>query len=502
MPAHKDVLSLVPGAQKIASGTYTGHMVLPHTVEVVRLLRNLGHGDEVVSPIRTQYDWAGGKPFDSQIITADMLSISRRAYVLSEMGVGKTRATLYAFDFLAREGRVKRALIVAPLSTLVSVWENEIFENFPHLTTCVLYGDKKRRLKLLKEPADCYIINHDGVGVIRAELEARTDIDCLVVDELATYRNSKSERWKKLKPLAKRATYAWGLTGSPTPNEPTDAYGQVKLLTPENVGYSFKAFKDSTMRQVSQFRWVAKDEANDIVRGVMQPSVRFTRDQCFDLPPLTYSTRDVPLDPRVEKPFAEMMQAFATEVQGEHITAANEGVKLGKLLQLSSGFIYGADGKASYIGGLERIRAVYDVLSQTEHKVIVLAPYIFQLELLNKALSKRYSVGMVHGATSDTERANIFTGFQRAATPHVLIAHPRTMAHGLTLTEAATIVWYAPIPSLELYEQANARITRAGQTKNTHVIHLVSTRVEAKVYSRLKNKAKLQGALLDLFRAA
>lgn len=496
MPARQDVLNLLPVAKEFhVQGQHM--MALPHTVETARLLYNLDV--QVPSPIEHYYDWAGGTPFDSQIKTASMLSVHRRAYVLSEMGVGKTRAALFALDYLMREGKINRCLIAAPLSTLVGVWENEIFECFPHLQATVLYGDKKKRVKLLGVKSDVYIINHDGIKVMHAELLRRPDIDAIIVDELAIYRNSKSERWKAIKPLVTRANYAWGLTGSPTPNEPTDAYGQVKLLTPENVSFSFKGFQQQTMRQVSQFRWTPRPEANDIVKSVMAPSIRFTRDECFDLPPVTYSTRTVDMDPRAAAAYKKMMQELAIQVSAEEIKAANEGVKLSKLLQISSGFVYAADGQPHYVGGINRIRTVFEIIEQTDDKVIVFAAFRFQVELLARALGKRYSVAAIHGGTPKAARDEAFTGFQKGTTPRILVAHPATMAHGLTLTAASTIIWYSPVTSLEIYEQANARITRAGQKKHAHIIHIMSAPVEGRVYKRLQTKSKMQGALLELF---
>lgn len=497
MPARADVLNLMPVAKPF-SVRGEQMMSVPHTVEAARLLYNLGV--QVPSPIEHYYDWAGGTPFDSQIKTASMLSVHRRAYVLSEMGVGKTRAALFAADYLMREGKVTRALIAAPLSTLVGVWENEIFENFPHLQATVLYGDKKKRLKLLGVKSDIYIINHDGVKVLNAELLRRPDIDLIIIDELATYRNSKSERWKVIKPLVARSKYVWGLTGSPTPNDPTDAYGQVKLLTPENVSFSFKGFQQQTMRQISQFRWVPRPEANDIVKSVMAPSIRFTRDECFDLPPVTYSTRTVEMDPRASTAYGKMMKELAIQVQAEEIKAANEGVKLSKLLQISSGFVYDADGKPHYVGGVNRIRAVFEIIEQTSDKVIVFAAFRFQVDLLARALGKRYSVAAIHGGTPKSARDEAFIGFQKGLEPRILVAHPATMAHGLTLTAASTIIWFSPVTSLEIYEQANARITRAGQNKHAHIIHIMSAPVEGRVYKRLQTKSKMQGALLDLFK--
>lgn len=472
-------------------------LAVPHDVQTSVLLRNMGI--PVSSPIQYYYDWTG-TPFESQRATADLLTLSRRAFVLSEMGVGKTRAVLYAYDYLRSVGRLHSLLVSAPLSTLVTVWENEVFENFPNLKTTVLYGDRRRRIKLLSEPANIYVINHEGVEVIQQELLARSDIDGVVIDELASYRNSRAVRWKNLEPLVRRSEYAWGLTGSPTPNEPSDAYGQVKLLNPDRAGRGFKSFKERTMRQVSAFRWVARQEANDIVAEVMQPSVRYTREQCFDLPPTTYTTREVPLEAGTAKLYKKMLDELAIQVRSKEVSAANEGVKLSKLLQLSAGFVYDAQRKGQYVGGLSRFREIFTIIEEApkEAKFIVFAPFRYLVELLGGILGKRYSVRVVHGDIPKAERDRIYMEFQRTTEPRIIVAHPRCMAHGLTLTAANTIIWAAPTTSAEYYEQANARITRASQTRNTHIIHLQASAAERKVYSRLKSKGKMQGALLEL----
>jgi SNF2 family DNA or RNA helicase len=500
LPYRADIENLLnPAAKRFEVGG-SWWLAVPHTVDAVRLLRNLQLNP--AAPIQYYYDWAAGTPFDSQRVTADLLTVNRRAYVLSEMGVGKTRAALYAYDWLRSVGLVKSLLVVAPLSTLVSVWQNEIFEHFHHLTTAVIYGDKKRRLKILSVPADVYIINHEGVEVVNQELYKRGDIDTVIVDELASYRNSQTNRWKFLKPIITRSTYAWGLTGSPTPNAPTDAYGQIKLLTPERVGFSFKRFKDQTMRQLGPFRWIARPDANDTVIASMQPSIRFTRDQCFDLPPTTYSARDIPIEPAVAKAYKKMFDELAVQVRTKQITAANEGVKLSKLLQLAAGFIYDGDGKGHYIGGAKRIREIIDIIDAAKAKVIVFAPFRYYVEILAGVLGRKYRVGMIHGEVKKAKRDEIFTGFEKSSDVQVIVAHPRTMSHGLTLVAADTIIWAAPTTSAETYTQANARITRSGQINNTQIIHLQSTKAEYNVYSRLKRNLKTQGALLEMFEQA
>ena len=498
LPYRADVEHILGGnvAKRFEHGG-AWHLAVPHKVETVRLLRNLGL--TAPSPIGYYYDWVGGTPFDSQRATADLCSIARRAYILSEMGVGKSRAAAWAYDYLRREGQVHRLLVVAPLSTLVTVWENEFFENLPHLTVKVLHGSKAKRLKLLAQPADVYVINHDGVEVIHPELYARSDIDAVIVDELAAYRNKRNNRWKQLEPIVKRSEYAWGLTGAPTPNAPTDAYGQSRLLTPDLAGFSFKAFKDRTMRQVSTFTWVARPEANDIAHSILQPAVRFTRAECLDLPPTTYSSRSVMLAPAAQKAYKEMHQQLATQARGHEITAANEGVKLSKLLQISAGFAYDAGGAGRYIGGVERFKEIMDLIEAASGKVIVFAPFRYFVDLLGGVLGATFPVAVIHGDVPPAKRTQIFADFQKSTNPRLVVAHPGTMAHGLTLTAANTIIWASPTTSLETYQQANARITRAGQTQNTHIIHIAATPAEAKVYARLKRNAALQGALLELF---
>lgn len=497
IPYRADVEAILQPAGRRFEHGGQWYLAVPHRLGTVRLLRNLGL--DAPSPIHTQYDWSGGTPFESQRTTADMCTIHRRAYVLSEMGVGKTRAVLWAYDYLRQMGEVRKLLVVAPLSTLTTVWENEVFEVFPHLRVKVLYGDRRKRKKLLAEDADIYVINHDGVEVLHTDLFARSDIDAIIVDELASYRNAKNNRWKNLAPIVKRAEFAWGLTGSPTPNAPTDAYGQAKLLTPESVGFSFKAFKDRTMRQVSTFRWIERPDAINTVHAAMQPAVRFTRDQCFDLPPTTYTTLTCALAPAAQKAYKEMTDQLATQIKNHEITAANEGVKLSKLLQISAGFAYDADGTGHYVGGVDRIREIFQTIEAASGKVIVFAPFRYFVELLGAVLGKKYDVAVIHGDVAQAERTRIFAEFQKTDRIRVLVAHPATMAHGLTLTRANTIIWASPTNSLELYEQANARITRSGQGQNTYIVHIAGTKVEQHVYNRLRRKAALQGALLDLF---
>ncbi|MBW2451232.1 MAG: DEAD/DEAH box helicase [Deltaproteobacteria bacterium] len=420
--------------------------------------------------------------------------------MLSSMGVGKTRAAMFSFDFLRQQGVVSKCLVVAPLSTLQPVWENEIFEIFHGLSAGVLHGTRAKRLQVLGEDHHVYIINHDGIKTIGKELLAK-NFDCIIVDELAVYRNKRTDRWKALKPIVAKAEYAWGLTGAPTPNGPTDAYGQVKLLTPNRCGMSFRAFQQQTMQQVSQFRWIPRKEANDIVHEAMQPSIRYSLEDCHDLPPVTVSARDVALSARQKKAYKQLMNEYAMESRKAGIiTVVNEAARINKLIQVGAGFAYTQDGKGEYLDAKHRLKETLNLASEAEGKVIIFASYKWAVAMLERVLGHIGTTLAITGATPKTERDKSIALFRNSPAHRVLIAHPGCMAHGINLQCASTIIWYTPTHSLETYMQANARITRPGQTQHMNIIHIIATPVERRVFKKLSRNEKVMGVLLDMFK--
>lgn len=493
IPAESGMANIVRGTRAA-----NGLTIVPHTIDTTKIARNLGY--KLPAPIIYQYDWVGTTPFKTQKITAAMLTMKQRAYVLSEMGTGKTRAALYALDYLMREDLIHRALIVAPLSTLSIVWGQELLMYFPHISHRILYGDRDKRLAELKAGADCYIINHDGLKVMLPELVARKDIDCIIVDEIATFRTAGTDRWKAMQAVVQNRKYVWGLTGSPTPNEPADAWGQCRLLTPLSVPQHFSRFKRQVMRKITQFKWVPQPDALDKVHEAMQPAVRFKRDDCVELPPVSYTGRLVQLSPQQESTYKKLMAALRVAFAEGEVTAANEGVLFSKLLQISAGYVYTKDGKVVDLNPTHRLKELMEVIDQASAKVIVFVDFVHAVDAVFATLKANgYAPSMVTGATPAGARNLIFGSFQREEKPRVLVAHPKCMAHGLTLTAANTIVWYTPTTSLETYEQACARITRPGQKQKSLIVHLTGTAIEAKLYKRLQKKAKLQGTLLEMF---
>lgn len=497
------ILNVVPSAK---SFSVKGQplVAVPHRTEETTLLRNLGY--DAPAPIRSYYSWPGRfKPFHAQREAAAFLSMNKRAFNLSELGTGKSLASLWAYDYLRGIGQMNKALVISPLSTLERTWADEIFQHFPHLTYTVLHGAKDKRIKLLKEDFDVYIINHDGVGIIEPHLKDRTDIDLVIVDEIAQCaRNAGTTRWRKINTVVnkhKAPRACWGMSGTPTPNAPTDAWAQCRLVVPETVPPYFNRFKGQVMKQLSQFQWVPKAGATETVREVMQPSVRFTRDECLDLPPLMYETRAVALTKDQGKAYKEMVTKLRIQADEGDITAVNEAVKMGKLVQIACGVVYASDGTEVTIPATPRVEETRSICHSAQGKVIVFVPYVSSVNMVADELRKDFSVEVIHGGVKKDERDRIFAAFQKAKDPKVLVAQPAAMSHGLTLTAASTIVWYSCITSNETFEQANGRINRPGQKMNNFIICLEGTPVEKRIYARLRNKQKMQGALLDEVKA-
>ena len=427
-----------------------------------------------------------------------------RCFILNSMGTGKTVSSLWAYDYMRSRKQIKKALIVCPLSTMERTWADEVFKTFPHLDAQVLYGSRERRRKLLKEDAHLYIINTDGLKTIEDDLKNRPDIDLLIIDEVAMFRNGSTNRWKTMNAIANKQSSRriWALTGMPTPNAPTDSWAQCKLVNPNSttVPSYFTKARDALMRQISPFKWVARDNANDVVKEWMQPAIRFSLDDCTDLPEQIHMSRQVGMSDEQKKAYKEMFGKLKTEFDGGEILAVNEAVKANKLVQIACGVAYAQDGSHIVLPSNQRLEVLQEVIEESEGKVIVFVPLTAVLEHVAEYLSHHWEVAIVHGETSKSDRDEIFRAFQQSPNPHVLVANPGTMSHGLTLTQATTVVWYAPVHSNDTYEQACARVRRPGQTRTTVIVHVAGSEIERRIYERLKTKQKMQGLLLDMMK--
>lgn len=511
--------------------TYKDQQVLAvrHGVDESRVMRNLGI--DVRSPILDYYNWPCSQritPFENQKITAAFFTMHFRGHCHNGMGSGKSLATLWAYDYLRSQGLARKLLVIATLSSLNTTWGDSIEEHLPHLRYAVLHGTKKKRLALLEFPADVYIINHDGVEILKDELRQREDIDVVAIDEIADCaRNAGTATWRALDSVINASEYrtvndsrrrfkskdtpkkwVWGLTGTPIPNEPVDAYAQAKLITPEKAPARMTWFRNETMVQVSQFRWRAKSkvkgddvDALDVVYKVLSPSIRFSLEDCVDLPPTTFIHRHTPLTKQQQKAYDEMRASLVTETDDGKVSAANEGVKASKLVQIACGVARLPDGKPALFDAEPRMAETLSLVKASASKSIVLVPFVFAITQVADYLRKAgLSVEIVYGAVTKRDRDRIFGLFQNTPDPHVLVCQPEVMAHSLTLTAASTSIWYAPYTKASIFEQANCRTPRPGQKLKTLIAMIGGTPIERMMYQRLKDKQTMQGVLLEMIR--
>lgn len=507
------VLTLIPGAKK---GPIQGREIVavPHDHDTVRVLRNVGIA--APSPMDYYYEWPcfyPNGPFIHQRETAAFAGLNPRAYILNGMGSGKTVSVLWAYDYLRKQGMVDWLFVISPLSTLERAWGDEVFRHFPDMSVGIVHGTPERRMKVLMADYSVYVINHDGIKNknLLAAIRAKPGRGLFVIDELAEFRNSGTDRWKaanwlingqksKGKVVVPPVEWAWGLTGTPIPKEPTDAWAQCRLITPWTVPEYFGAFRDQVMKKVSQYKWLPRADALDVVHRSMQPAIRFAREDCIDLPPTTVVRRDVELTAEQKRMYKDMMARFKAEFEGGQLTAANEAVKRGKLLQIICGVAYGADGSELFIPSAPRVEEVLRVIEESASKTIIFVPLTAALDKLAEAIRKHYSVCVVQGSTPKAQRDQIFHEFQSNRDPQVMVANPGCMAHGLSFTAASTTCWYAPIDSANIYQQANERTPRPGQKLNTLIVNLQGSPLERAMYDKLERRENTQNVLLEMFK--
>lgn len=500
------IAAVCPDARQLPNGLVAVPFHLPN----LQILRRQGF--PVIEPMAL-YDWPGRfKPFQAQRITSNFLTLNPKAFVLSDMGTGKSLAALWAADYLMRlypKGAF-RAVIVSPLSTLRRVWVDEIQQHFLGRRSCiVVHGSAEQREKLLKQDVDFYIINHDGLGVgattqskdpwrgVAQQLRDRPDIKLAIVDEASAYRDAQTRRHKIARQIYATKDYLWLMTGTPTPNAPTDAYGLAKLVNGAH-GHSFLSFQSLTMNKISQFKWVPRQGAQEEVKKLLSPAVRFAIEDCVDLPECTVQRREAELSPDQRTLLKQMKDHFQIQVGQGLISAVNQGVLRMKLIQIACGAVYDNDRQVRQVDASARLRVLEEVLDEAPGKVIVFAPLTSVLHMIHNKLPPKWSRAIVNGEVAQAKRSEIFQKFQNEAAPHVLIADPGTMAHGLTLTAGRTIVWYAPTDKTEVYLQANKRIHRPGQKFTTAIVQLSATATEREIYRRLESNESMQGAILKL----
>lgn len=458
--------------------------------------------DDVPSPMVRDYKWTGKfTPFEHQKTTAGFLSLRRRAFCFNEQGTGKTASVIWTADYLMRKKLVKRVLVLCPLSIMKSAWQKDLFTFAMHRSCSVAHGNAAQRKKIIAAGSEFVVINFDGLAVVADEIAAG-GFDLIVVDEANAYKNAQTNRWKVFNKILKATNpRLWMLTGTPAAQSPVDAYGLAKLVNPDKCPRYYSEFRDSVMHKITQFKWVPKPDSPTYVHNILQPAIRFEKKDCLDLPDVTFVERDAPLTPQQAKYYKQLKTEMLMEAAGEEVSAVNAATKLNKLLQISGGAVYTDTGQVLEFDVSNRLNAVLEVIEEASNKVLVFVPFTHTIELLRERLEKEgINCAVINGKVSVNKRSEIVDQFQDRKDPHVLLIQPQAASHGLTLTAADTIIWYAPVTSVETYLQANARINRPGQKNAMTIVHIRGSDVEDKLYSMLQGNIAHHEKLIDLYR--
>lgn len=492
---------IIPRSTVVGAARDGSHEVLVYWgLDEVRVLRNLGVED-APSPILKNYTWpARFKPFEHQKETAAFLTLNRRAFVFNDPGTGKTLSALWAADYLMNLGQVRRVLVLCPLSIMDAAWLSEINNSIIHRSAIVAHHTKAaRRAEMVAGDYEIVIVNYDGLALVADEVVKDGTFDLVIADEASHYKNDRTDRFKALQRVLQPHTMLWMMTGTPAAQSPEDAFGLAKLVNPSGVPRYFTQWRDMVMNKVTTFKWVPKRDAQEKVFAALQPAIRFTKEQCLDLPPVLTQTRDVPLTPQQMKYYRQIKEQMITQAAGETITAINAAAGVNKLLQISAGSVYTDNHETVEFDCSPRLSVLREVIDETTRKVIVFVPYRHSMAVLFDALQK-YGVEQIHGDVSVGQRTSIIKRFQSEDSIRVLLIQPQAASHGITLTRADTVVFWGPVMSTETYIQCIARADRQGQdAEHVTVIHLQGSDIEKRMYTVLEQRIERHNILVEMF---
>lgn len=492
------ILSQVTGAVLVGATDLGPTVQVPWTQDVCELLARLRAPH--LAPICVHYHWpARFEPFPHQYRVGGFLSTHRRAFCLADMGTGKTISGVWAFDWLYRQQKAKRILVICPLSLMRLTWAAEFANGAPQYKVTVLHHtDPIRRRQLVRDDAVVHVVNYDGVELLYDELMAN-DYDIVLVDESTAYANI-NRRWRFARPLVAQSRYAWLFTGTPAVQSPLKAYGQVKLLYGDAWDTTLTAFRDATMVQLSKYKWVAKIGWADTVHAVMQPAIKVNkRDVLKDLPPVVHTTREVPLSAGQKRLMSDLRKSRMTTSNAASISAVHAAALRVKLVQIASGTVYDDNGQsveldmsarlAETIDIIETVREMEDLTRAPNNKVLVFCAFVHTAERVARELgAKGLKVAVLHGGVSLAARTKAIEDFQLRRDVDAIVAMPDVLSHGLTLTAASTIIWWSPIDKAETAMQANNRMDRPGQKDPMQIIRLQGSSAEEVIYRQTDDR--------------
>lgn len=417
-----------------------------------------------------------------------------------DMGLGKTVTTLTALDYLMyQEFEIDKALVVAPKRVVTDTWARECqkWDHLNHLEVSPIVGTPRERRAAIRRQADIYLVSRDNIKWLIETLDGVWPYDVLVLDELSSFKNPQTNRFKALRKVAYKCKRVIGLTGTPAPNGYTDLWSQIYLLDQgKRLGKTLTDFRRrycEAIRYPYFVKWsVPKEHLHDIDRKISDICISMTAKDYLKLPPVYSIITNVTLDKKAQRAYDEMKQEAVLELAGTEIIGVTAAALMNKLLQIAGGAVYDEDGAVTEIHDA-KLEALEQIVEESQGQpVLVFYSYKFDVDRIRQRFSE------VRTLETDQD----ITDWNAGKVP-VMLAHPASCGHGLNLQQGGhIIVWFGPTWSLELYQQANARLNRQGQDKPVMIYHLIATgTVDERVMVALENKSTTQAALIDCVKA-
>ena len=496
------IMAEVAGAQMVGASPIGPALTVPWTQQNCEYLGALRA--PCIPRMLVDYSWRTTRSdftiMPHQYRMAGMMSMWRRGFMLGDPGVGKTLAALWAADYLLQLGLVRKVLVVTLRSIMRTAWAADAAEHLPWIPHYVVYsGDAKTRRKKALHPAPLHITNYQTAEVCHDALLA-SGYDLVICDESTAVKTHTTRRWRFLYPITQQARYVWCLTGSPTAQAPTDAYGQVLLLYGEAWGVSAQRFKEMTMMRVQQHVWLPVPNANDVVFAAMQPAIRVSKREVMPwLPEKTQRYVEVDLSRAQVDAIAQLKkESLAVLESGVKITSMHAAALRTKVIQIASGSVLDADGNVHEVDCaprmtdlLETIRAARvlddDPKRPPWNKVLVLCSFVHTVERVAKALQAAgLKAVAVHSGVSQAKRDAWLDkrSFNEGRDVEVVVAIPEILSHGLTLTAANLTIWFTPCDKAEVVLQAENRMDRPGQKNPMQILKFAGCEAEMQIFRR------------------
>lgn len=425
------------------------------------------------------------------------------------MGAGKTVTTLTIIQDLLLLGLIQRVLIIGPVRVIQSTWPDEIqkWDHTRDMTYSVVAGTPKQRRKALEKDADIFLIGKENVCWLIDET-SEFNFDMVVIDELSTFKNPRSQRFKALRRVMPRVNRFIGLTGTPAPRGITDLWSQVYLMDRgKRLGRTLTIFRENYLQPGRRngyivYEWLVQPGADRrIYEAIGDICMSLDQKDCAELPPVKYLDWKVRLPKEVMNRYHAFKREKVLSIEDEQVMAANAGVLCAQLKQITSGEVYTREDMNGRTAGTKCVHSTkldaLDDLIEAANGNPVLVFYWFQheKERLLAHLKKDHKARVLTTAKDITD--------WNLGDIEVLLVHPASAGHGLNLQQGGHIaIWYSlPNWNLELYQQANARIYRQGQTQPVTIYRIMAEgTIDEDEARALETKDVTQQALIAALR--